>query len=108
MTEHITEYDCERIVRLVARRFRVSVEAMFGRRRPARIALARQAAMVLVRERSGATYTAIGELFGRHHADVMHAAKSIAARCATDPGMKAQMNQIRSELDGKELCLTGG
>jgi chromosomal replication initiator protein len=69
-------------------------------RRPP-VALARQVAMYLSREMTGASFPAIGAAFGgRNHSTVLHACAKIK-RTLQQPGEEAQLvHRLHSELTG--------
>lgn len=72
------------LVVAVAEAFNVTVEDIFSRRRPADIALARQACMAAIRgagRESDPTLAEIGTMFGgRDHATVIHAVKTVTEK----------------------------
>lgn len=61
--------------------FGVTVEAINGQRRPAKVAAARQIAMFLA-HRAGFTLQATGAAFRRDHATVIHACERVRAMIA--------------------------
>lgn len=87
---------CRAIVDLVAARFQLTGRDLFHRRRTARIALPRQAAMTLMRQVLGLPLQTIGRLFDRDHGTVMHAAKAVASHSASSPEFAATWEALRS------------
>ncbi len=80
-------------------RFGVSREELLSSARTARISLARQIAMYLVRELTDESLPAIGRHFGgRDHTTVMHACRRTAARIATDSGTRDAVEELRRQL----------
>ena len=66
--------DVEKIQKKTAEYFRIDIEQMCGKARPANIALARQIAMYISRKLTTLSLQEIGKRFGgRNHATVMHA-----------------------------------
>lgn len=59
----------------------------------------RQRMMYILREETGLSFPAIGELFGgRDHSTVIHAHNLITARCAHDPLYAASMMRLRNQF----------
>ncbi len=80
---------------LVGLRQAVTLDAMLGRERTHRIAMARAMAMWLAREKGYST-TRIGLEFGdRHHTTVMGATRRINRRIEMDPDFAARMERLR-------------
>jgi len=65
------------VTRLVARHFDLSVAALRGPGRTARVALARQVVFYLAHRHGGATLGRIGLYFSRHHTTVLHGVQRI-------------------------------
>ena len=90
----------EEIQERTAAAFDLTVEDLRSTSRSARVAWARQVAMYLARELTGATLPAIGEAFGRNHTTVMHACKRTAQRIAEDPAADEAVRYLTLELGG--------
>lgn len=88
----------EAIQQLVARHFGVSVPDIIGARRTRQVAEPRMVAMYLCRELTRLSSNEIGSAFGRTHANVLHAAKTIADRCGIDDDMRRAVNQLKKQL----------
>ena len=89
----------ESIQRAVARRERIAYAEMFSRRRSARIAMARQIAMWLVRQTTLHSFPAIGRMFGgRDHTTAMHAVSKIDQMMVDSPEFHAEMMALRLAL----------
>jgi chromosomal replication initiator protein len=81
-------------------RFGISQDELLSPARTARISLARQIAMYLVRELTDESLPAIGRHFGgRDHTTVMHACRRTAARIATDSGTRDAVDALRRQLE---------
>ena len=92
---HVT---VEKIQRLVANYFNLSLSDLKGKRRTKEISLPRQVAMALSRELTDASLPAIGEAFGgRDHATVIYSCQKIAD--AEDNGkLRELMESLRSKF----------
>jgi chromosomal replication initiator protein len=89
----------EDVKRLVARAFGVSVEDINGTSRSKGIVLARQVAMHLIRELTGASLPEIGRQFGgKDHTTVVHACRKIKALLEADLQVARQVASITAEL----------
>ncbi len=88
----------ESIQHLVAKYFGVSVPDIIGTRRTRLVAEPRMVAMYLCRELTRLSSNEIGDAFGRTHANVLHAAKTIADRCQTDDDMRRAVSQLKKQL----------
>jgi chromosomal replication initiator protein len=89
----------QRILAAVARHFGLSVDDLTGYSRSPDIALARQAAMYLIRERLRLSLKTTGQAVGwRDHGTVIHACKVITRRIATDPVFAAKLTALETGL----------
>jgi len=87
------------VMRLVAERFHVTVEQLKSKTRTQDLALARQVAMYIARERIGASLNMIGAAFGgRDHTTVLHACHKIHNLCERDPQFRGRVKDILAEL----------
>jgi chromosomal replication initiator protein len=78
------------IKRVVATHYKLSPDALVGRKRTSAIALPRQVAMYLARLLTNASLTDIGAAFGkRDHTTVMHACDKIGEMVRSDPAFQA-------------------
>ena len=83
----------------VSAHFEMPVEALKGRRRDARTALARQVAMYLIRDELHLPFAEIGESFGdRDHSTVVHACEKIEEEINVNPQLRRQVLDIRVQL----------
>jgi chromosomal replication initiator protein len=88
-----------RVQELACEAFAVSRDELLSGARTARIAWARQVAMYLAREHTGATLPAIGESFGgRNHTTVMYACRKAGERIAGDPAARALVDDLQRRL----------
>ena len=89
----------QEIVDTVSTYYRVGAETLSGPRGRKQVALARQVAMYLMRERTGLGPTGIGRVFGgRHHATVIKNCTKIARLLDTDPYLHRDVDSIRDSL----------
>ena len=87
------------ILSTVAEHYDLRVVDLTGRRRPARIALARQVAMYLTRQLTGLSLKEIGEDFGgRDHGTVLHADRSIKAKMAETASLRKAVEFLKRRL----------
>jgi chromosomal replication initiator protein len=89
----------ERVQELACEAFHVSHDELLSASRNARLAWARQVAMYLAREHTGATLPAIGRSFGgRNHTTVMYACRRAGERIAADPAAQALVRDLERRL----------
>jgi hypothetical protein len=88
-----------RIQQLTAREMGTSVPDMVSNRRTARMALARQIAMWIAKEKTPNSYPSIGRSFGnRDHTTVMHAWRKIERLRHCDPEIAYHIHRIVAAL----------
>jgi chromosomal replication initiator protein len=89
----------DRVQELACERFSVTRDELVSTQRSARIAWARQVAMFLAREHTGASLPTIGREFGgRNHTTVLYACRRAAERIATDPDAESVVRDLRRLL----------
>lgn len=89
----------ELVQNLACDAFDVTHEELLSTARTARVAWARQVAMYLSRQHTGATLPAIGDRFGgRNHTTVIHACRKASERIASDPDANAVVRQLERRL----------
>jgi chromosomal replication initiator protein len=89
----------ERILAVVAERFGVKPDALFGPRRTRTIAMPRQVAMYLTRQLTDLSLGEIGRLFGgRDHTTVIYACDKVATMIKTDPSFTEKINGLISTI----------
>ncbi|NMC82238.1 MAG: chromosomal replication initiator protein DnaA [Armatimonadetes bacterium] len=87
------------IKRLVARGFDVSVEEINGTSRSKGIVLARQVAMHLMRELTGASLPEIGRAFGgKDHSTVVHACQKVKSLLMNDLDVARHVSKLMEDL----------
>jgi chromosomal replication initiator protein len=88
---------------LACEAFEVTRDELLSAARTARISWARQVAMYLSRQHTGATLPAIGDRFGgRNHTTVMHACRKASERLAGDGDAQAIVREIERRLTEPE------
>ena len=88
------------IASAVCEQFRVRPAELRSRRRTQNVAIPRQLAMYLCRRMTMASYPRIGELFGRDHSTVMHAAEATERRRKTDAAFHATVEELERRIRG--------
>jgi len=89
----------ERVQELTCAAFEVTREELLSTARSGPIAWARQVAMYLARQHTGASLPAIGEGFGgRNHTTVMYACRKAGERLAADPAAQALVHDLERRL----------
>jgi chromosomal replication initiator protein len=93
---HVT---VEKVQRLVANYFSLSLADLKGKRRTKEVSLPRQIAMTLARELTEASLPAIGEAFGgRDHATVIYSCQKISSEERNGGRIQEVMNAIRGQF----------
>lgn len=83
--------------------FQIDQQALASKRRDARITLARQVAIYLLREVSNATLKDIGLLLGgRDHSTIRHASFKIARKITVDADLESMILSIRSRISAAD------
>lgn len=89
----------ESIQEVIAKRFSVSRNDLASKRRTHNIALARQIAMYVSRQLTGASFPEIGAMFGgRDHSTVIHACKCVEEKLLADASLKHELEQIEKRI----------
>ncbi len=88
----------EQIVQTVAEYFNMPLDALKGKKRDQRTALARQIAMYLIREEAHLPLVAIGQQMGRDHSTVLHGCEKIVYDLNTNPRLRQQVQDIKDRL----------
>ena len=84
----------------VARAFRLPLEELQSRSREQRITFARQLAMFVCREITGAPFGLIGRHFNRDHSTVVHAHRLIERRLAREPRFRLLIEKLERQITG--------
>jgi chromosomal replication initiator protein len=88
------------ISQAVCEQFAVRPSELRSRRRTQDVSVPRQLAMYLCRRLTRASYPQIGELFGRDHSTVMHAADATERRRKTDAVFHATVEELERRIRG--------
>jgi chromosomal replication initiator protein len=98
----------DRIQRVTAEAFGVSVEALLRKDRRATVARARQVAMFLARELTRQSFPELGRCFaGRNHSTVIHAHGAVRAAMADDEPLRRQVEDLWTQLAPDEDAAAG-
>lgn len=89
------------IMRAVAERYDVRLSDMTSKRRPQAIAVPRQVAMYLCRTLTSSSLPEIANAFGKTHATVLYAYRTIERRIAQDDELAQRVTQITRHLEHK-------
>jgi chromosomal replication initiator protein len=89
----------DRIAAVTADHFNVSVDLMRGKRRTNTIALPRQVAMYLARQRTALSLSDVGAWFKRDHTTVLHACGKIDQMRQSDARIGAALREILERLE---------
>ena len=88
------------VLRAVADYFALNEDAITGRRRDKKTAMARHVTMYLLREEAHMTASAIGRLLGgKDHSTVLHACNRISTQMDVEPHLRQDLFNIRASLD---------
>jgi chromosomal replication initiator protein len=82
------------VISAVSQYFCITNAALLSHNRDHHLVIARQAAMVLLRE-YGLSLQAVGDMLDRDHGTVIHAIKAVQERCETDPHFERAMKALR-------------
>ncbi len=97
--EDARDVTVDAIISTVAEHYDLRVVELTGRRRLARIALARQVAMHLTRELTGLSLKEVGEEFGgRDHGTVLHADRSIKSKMVETASLRKAVEFLKRRL----------
>ena len=86
------------IQQVVARHFNISVSDIIGKCRTRQVAEPRMIAMYLCRELTRLSSNEIGSAFGRTHANVLHATKTVMQRCRDEEEVNRTVIQLKHKL----------
>ena len=98
--ENQTALTIEGIQRMVAEYYDIRLGDMTSKQRPQNIAFPRQVAMYLCREMTDQSLPAIGNGFGRNHATVLHAHRSVGGKMKKDSGLRQTILSLQQRLGG--------
>jgi len=91
----------EEIQKVVSDYYDIRMGDMTSNRRPQCIAFPRQIAMYLSREMTTHSLPSIGQSFGKNHATVMHACKTVSNKLKLDPALRQSLLVIQQKLNRK-------
>lgn len=87
----------------VSEHYSVTAEALTGKRRDKKTALARQVAMYLLRQQNNYSLADIGRMLGdRDHTTILHGCEKIASELSTNHLLSKSIDAIRQELKARE------
>ncbi len=92
----------DRIMRTVADHYDVRLTDMTSKRRPQAVAGPRQVAMYLCRSLTSSSLPEIASAFGKTHATILHAYRTVEKRMEGDPALKQQISRISHALSKSE------
>jgi len=98
--ENQTALTIEGIQRVVAEYYDIRLGDMTSKQRPNNIAFPRQVAMYISREMTDQSLPAIGNAFGRNHATVLHAHRSVGTKMKTDAALRQTILSLQQRLGG--------
>jgi chromosomal replication initiator protein len=98
--ENQTALSIEGIQRMVAEYYDIRLGDMTSKQRPQNIAFPRQVAMYLCRELTGQSLPSIGNAFGRNHATVLHAHRSVGTKMKKDGSLRQTILSLQQRLGG--------
>ncbi len=98
--ENQTALTLEGIQRVVAEYYDIRLGDMTSKQRPNNIAFPRQVAMYLCREMTEQSLPTIGNAFGRNHATVLHAHRTVGAKMKTDSSLRQTILSLQQRLGG--------
>ncbi len=96
--ERQTAITIEEIQKIVSDYFDIRMGDMVSNRRPQSIAFPRQVAMYLCREVTNQSLPTIGNAFGRNHATVVHACKTVSKRLKDDATFRQSMMVLQQRI----------
>lgn len=91
----------EKIQKVVAEHYEILPDEMISKRRVGTVALPRQVAMYLCRKMTSLSLPAIASAFGRNHATILHAFRSIETRMQKDGDLREAMVALNKKLSCK-------
>ncbi len=84
----------------IAREFRLLLAELQSRSREQRITFARQLAMFMCRDITGAPFGLIGQHFNRDHNTVVHAHRLVERRLAREPRFRLLIEKLQQQITG--------
>lgn len=93
--------DAGRIIDVVCKFYNLKKEELLARKRTKEVALARQIAMYLITELLSMPLQAVGNIFGKDHATVIYAKKTISDEMSQNKKLAVEINDMKQMLKGK-------
>lgn len=87
------------IIEIVARHYGVGASDILGSSRDDKVVAARRVAIYLARQGTESSLLDIARAFGKTHATVIHAEKTVFRRMGGDAAFRAEIEQLRHELE---------
>jgi len=100
--EHLSQITCDAVQKAVSEYYDIRLADMTSNRRPRSIAHPRQVAMYLCRRVTRSSFPDIAAAFGKTHATIVHAYKSVDNRMDVDKSLREDVLKIAKKL-GKKL-----
>lgn len=94
------------IIQTVAEAHGFTPAGLLQRGRPSRIAVPRQVAMMLIRDLTGLSLQAVGDIFRKNHGTVIHAKKRVEERAIEDQAFGRVVVALRAQC--RHLLHEGG
>jgi len=88
----------ERIVERVAKKYGVSTEDIYGRKRTKHIAFARATAIYIIRKITDMSFPSIGKIFDRDHSTIINAHQMIVDEFAKNPLLEIEIADLIKEI----------
>ena len=88
----------ERIVDRVAKKYGVSCDDIYGRKRTKHIAFARATAIYIIRKITDMSFPAIGKIFDRDHSTIISANQMIVDEFEKNPLLEIEINDLIKEI----------
>jgi len=88
----------ERIVDRVGRKYGISKEDLYGRKRTKHIAHSRAVAIYIIRKTTDMSFPTIGKMFDRDHSTIMNACQMIEDECAKNPLLDLEISDLIKEI----------
>ncbi len=88
----------ERIVDRVAKKYGISTEDIYGRKRTKHIAYARAVSIYIIRKITDMSFPVIGKTFERDHSTIISSNQMIAEEIAKNPLLEIEINDLIKEI----------
>lgn len=88
----------EKIMGIVENSLHITIKAMLAKTRKREVVQARHISMFLIKKYTKQSLSAIGQIFERDHATVIHAIKTVDNLCETDQSFKQTLEDIERSL----------